>query len=127
MPYKDPELRKQKAREYSKKHYRANRAQCIARVREKKQIARQNFIEFKSRLSCVKCGQNHPATLDFHHVVRDPSNKKIYELTQNGAYDAAIKEISEKCVVLCNNCHRIHHWEERFTLPEHNEPAVTTD
>lgn len=112
MPIKDPELRKIKQRQYSKKHYEANKASCIARIARNKKSSRQQFIEFKSRLSCIKCGENHPAALDFHHVVRDPSNKKIYELTKNGAYDAAIKEILEKCIVLCSNCHRKHHWEE---------------
>jgi len=112
MPYKDPEKRKQKAKEYSKKHYETNKTARIAQISIHKKSARQQFFEFKSRLSCVHCGENHPATLDFHHVIRHPSNRKIYELTRNGAYDAAIKEISEKCIVLCSNCHRIHHWEE---------------
>lgn len=112
MPYKDPEKRKQKAKEYSKKHYEANKDKCIARIARNKKASRQQFLEFKSRLSCVHCGENHPATLDFHHVVRHPSNRKIYELTRNGAYDAAIKEIIEKCIVLCSNCHRKHHWED---------------
>ena len=113
MPYKDPEILKLKHREYSKKHYEANRAKRIAQISGYKKSARQQFLEFKSRLSCVHCGENHPATLDFHHVVRHPSNRKIYELTRNGAYDAAIKEIMEKCIVLCSNCHRKHHDEER--------------
>ena len=113
MPYKDPEKRRQKAKEYSKKHYEANKDKCIARIAQNKKASRQQFLEFKSRLSCVHCGENHPATLDFHHVIRHPSNRKIYELTRNGAYDAAIKEIMEKCIVLCSNCHRKHHDEER--------------
>jgi hypothetical protein len=112
MPIKDPELRKLKQRQYSKKHYEANKAYYIARSAQNRKAARQQFIEFKSRLSCEKCGENHPATLDFHHVIKHPSNQKVHKLTKNGAYDAAIKEISEKCIVLCSNCHRIHHWEE---------------
>lgn len=112
MPIKDPELRKLKQRQYSKKHYEANKEKCIARIAEYKKASRQQFLEFKSRLSCEKCGESHPATLDFHHVLRHPTNKKIYELTKNGAYDAAIQEIMHKCIVLCSNCHRKHHWEE---------------
>lgn len=112
MPIKDLAKRKEKQREYSKKHYEANKSACIARISERKKRMRREFNEFKARLSCTKCGENHPAALDFHHVVKDPSNKKIYDLTQNGAYDAAIKEIMEKCIVLCSNCHRKHHFEE---------------
>ncbi len=113
MPIKDIALRKQKQREYSKKHYENNKALCISRNAENKRKLRQDFLAFKSRLSCEKCGENHPATLDFHHVISHPSNKKIYQLTKNGAYDAAIKEIMDKCIVLCSNCHRKHHFEER--------------
>ena len=118
MPYKDPEKRKQKAREYSKKHYEANKEKHIARIAQNKKIYRQQFLEFKSRLSCVHCGENHPATLDFHHVVRHSSNRKIYELCKNGAYNKAIKEIMEKCIVLCSNCHRRLHDNERKRTPE---------
>lgn len=117
MPYKDPEIRKQKAREYSKRHYEANKSKYLARIISYKKAARQHFAEFKARLSCEKCGENHPATLDFHHVVKHPSNRKINTLTKNGAYDAAIKEIMEKCIVLCSNCHRKHHWEEDKERP----------
>lgn len=113
MPYKDPEIRKQKAREYSKKHYEANKAAYIERIARNKKAARQQFAEFKARLSCERCGENHPATLDFHHVVKHPSNRKINTLTKNGAYDAAIQEIMEKCVALCSNCHRKLHDSER--------------
>lgn len=128
MPYKCPIKRKQKAKEYSAEHYKYNRAKIIARVAENKRKAKEQFLEFKSRLSCVQCGQNHPAALDFHHVIRDPSNKKISELTQNNAYAAAIKEITEKCIVLCASCHRIHHYNERIAQsPEHSKPAVNTD
>lgn len=128
MPYKCPEKRRQKAKEYSSKHYKYNRAQCIARIAEYKKAAKAQFLAFKARLACIHCGENHPATLDFHHVVRDPSNKKIYELTKNGAYAAAIKEITEKCVVLCSNCHRKVHYDERNPeLPEHDQLTVDTD
>jgi 5-methylcytosine-specific restriction endonuclease McrA len=115
MPIKDLVKRKEKHREYSKKHYEANRADCIARNAASKKKLAQDFLAFKSRLSCEKCGENHPATLDFHHVISHPSNKKIYQLTRNGAYDAAIKEIMNKCIVLCSNCHRKHHFDERKT------------
>ena len=113
MPIKDLEKRKEKQREYSKKHYAANRDKQIARNSANKKRLRQEFLAFKSTLSCEKCGENHPATLDFHHVISHPSNKKIHTLTKNSAYDAAIKEIMDKCIVLCSNCHRKHHWEER--------------
>lgn len=111
MPYKDPEVRKAKHKEYSRKHYAANRKEIMAVVLEGKKKARAEWQSFKATLACQKCGQNHPATLDFHHTVRDKSNRKINQLTKVGAYAAARQEL-EKCMVLCANCHRIHHHDE---------------
>jgi len=114
MPYKDPEKRRAKAREYSKRHYAENKAEVIETSRVNKNKARAAWQAYKNTLSCVKCGQNHTATLDFHHIVIDKSNRKINQLTTKGQYAAAREEI-KKCMVLCANCHRIHHHDERAT------------
>ena len=70
------------------------------------------FDSIKSKLKCVKCGENHPATLDFHH--KDPSTKEfaVSYTYRRFSKEKILKEI-EKCVVLCANCHRIHHYETR--------------
>ena len=113
MPYKDPEVRKQKAKEYSKKHYANNRAKVLAASNENRRAGRKAFREFKATLSCTNCGQNHPATLDFHHHTPHKDNIKINKLLSDGRFTLAMKEIEEKCIVLCANCHRIHHYEEQ--------------
>jgi hypothetical protein len=113
MPYKDLEVRKAKAKLYSKKHYESNKPAQIERVRLGKIKKRAQWEAYKATLSCANCGENHPATLDFHHLIKDPSNRKISELSQNGAYKIAREEIEAKCIVLCANCHRKHHHEER--------------
>jgi len=112
MPYKDPKVRKAKHKEYSKKYYEENKKKIIATSLESKKKARADWQKFKATLACEKCGQNHPATLDFHHIVRDKSNRKVNQLTKIGSYLAARQEIT-KCSVLCANCHRIHHHEEK--------------
>jgi hypothetical protein len=114
VPYKDPEVRKAKHKEYSKKHYESNKEKIIVAAQKNKKKARVEWRKFKATLSCEMCGQNHPATLDFHHTVKDKSNKKVSHLTRTGAYLAARQEIT-KCSVLCANCHRIHHHEEKLT------------
>lgn len=113
MPIRCPIQRREKQREYSKKHYERNKEVTIERTRLQKIKGRQIWEEFKSSLQCIKCGENHPAALDFHHVVKDPNNKKVNLLTSNGAYKQAMVEVQTNCVVLCANCHRIHHYEER--------------
>ncbi len=113
MPYKDPAVRKAKAKLYSKKHYEENKPAQVERVRLGKIKKRIQWEAYKATLECANCGENHPAALDFHHVVPDPANRKISELAQNCSYKQAREEIESKCIVLCANCHRKHHHEER--------------
>jgi CO dehydrogenase/acetyl-CoA synthase alpha subunit len=113
MPYKDPNERKRKHKEYSRKHYEANREKIIAEQTRKKKEFREKWCIFKRTLKCTKCGFSHPAALDFHH--EDPSKKEanIHRLLSNGQFKKLEKEL-EKCIVLCSNCHRIHHYEEKM-------------
>lgn len=113
MPYADPEVRKQKGKEYSRRYYEKNKHKTIARSRTSRQALRKKWDDFKATLKCINCGYNHPAALDFHHVIMDPNNEKVYRLLANRSYSRVMEEI-KKCVVLCANCHRIHHHEERL-------------
>jgi len=97
--------------EYSKKYYEANKEKVIANNKVRKKVRRIDWQVFKATLSCVNCGENHPATFDFHHVERHPDNRKVHKLLQSNNIGGALEEI-KKCVVLCANCHRKHHYEE---------------
>ena len=62
---------------------------------------------------CFNCGIKHDgintAIFDFHHV--DP-NTKLMNLSSNALDSTNIKTLlieSEKCIILCANCHRLHH------------------
>jgi hypothetical protein len=100
--------------QYRKEHYQKNKEAYKKRARERKKLYKEAWTEYKATLSCVQCGQNHPATFDFHHVQRSPSNRQINRLLACGAFRRAIEEVQTKCVVLCANCHRIHHHNERL-------------
>ena len=113
MPYKDPEQRKIKQAEYSKAHYERNRKAIIAKINQNKKANRRWFATYKKTLSCIECGQNHPATLDFHHVIHDKDHRKVNDLVSDGHSRVRILKEIAKCVVLCSNCHRIVHHEER--------------
>ncbi len=74
---------------------------------------RQWMYNLKLTLSCQQCGQNHPATLHFHH--RDPALKTNgigRMLAQKMSTKTITAEIA-KCDVLCANCHLILHDDER--------------
>jgi len=112
MPYKDPKIKKLKAKIYSRRHYEANTEEVKKRTSDKKKEERKKWDAFKRTLKCTKCGFSHPAALDFHHT--DPTKKDgiVSKFNKNGQYKKAMKEI-EKCIVLCSNCHRVHHYEEK--------------
>lgn len=110
MPFKDIELRRQKNKEYNKKYYAANKEVIKKNNAQAKRANRVEWRKFKSTFKCVQCGFSHPAAIDFHHV--DKTNyRAVTDLVKNGNYTAAKKEV-QKCVALCANCHRIHHYEE---------------
>jgi hypothetical protein len=112
MPYKDPAVRKKKGAEYSAKHHTANKVARQAKLRARRKELKAEWNEYKAGLICVKCGFSHYVALDFHH--EDPSKKEysVNRLISDGRFKKAYEEI-KKCIVLCANCHRIHHHEEK--------------
>lgn len=111
MPYKDPEKRKRKHREYSRKHYEANKEAAIAKSRTRRLSIRAQWMALKESVKCINCGFAHPAAIDFHHVNPSPTDRKLFDILRRSNFTAALEEI-KKCVPLCANCHRVHHYEE---------------
>lgn len=112
MPYKDPEVKKQKHKAYSRKHYEENREEIKQKTKDTKAQLRKEWYDYKATLKCAHCGFFHIAALDFHH--EDPRTKEgsVHEYISNGQFAKAYEEL-KKCIVLCANCHRIHHHEDR--------------
>ena len=119
MPYKDENIRKKKHQEYSRKYYLANKEKTLTLNTANKAIHKKKWDEFKATLNCTKCNFSHSAALDFHHV--DPNLKEgnIHRFVANGQFKKAYEEI-KKCIVLCANCHRIHHHEEKIKTVLHS-------
>jgi len=113
MPYKDPEIRRLKQAEYSKAYYEKNQKLVISKIAKNKKAAKEWFAELKATKSCVQCGESHIATLDFHHTNPAKEDKKLHRLLSEGQGKTRLLKEMDKCVVLCSNCHRIHHHNER--------------
>jgi hypothetical protein len=113
MPYKDPAVRKQKQKAYVTTYYEKNKSTVITSAKASAKAYKEKWREYKASLSCIKCGQNHPATFDFHHIDSSTKEASVNKLIKNRAFKRAMEEI-KKCVVLCANCHRIHHHDERL-------------
>ncbi len=71
MPYKNAEEQREYARAYNRGYYWRDRQHLLVKqagknkkLREKQ---RQWLIDYKKSLVCVRYGENHPATLQFHH------------------------------------------------------------
>jgi hypothetical protein len=127
MPYKDPEKQKAYYRERSRAYYERNTEKVRAAIKKTNKANKEKWQEFKATLKCAVCGENHPAVLDFHHI--NPADKEysVSRLVSDRSYTKAMQEI-QKCIVLCANHHRIHHYEENSVkirplttnqLPEH--------
>lgn len=112
MPFKDPHERKARQKEYSKRWYEKNKARHQKDVAKNKREKRQDWINYKAEQKCAHCGTQHPAIIDFHHVVRDATKRSVNRLAGDGKWRAARKEAETKCIPLCANCHRILHWDE---------------
>ena len=105
MPYKDPVQRNA----YARKWYSENSQAHKARVARNNAKATSWYCEFKKTLSCARCGESHPACLDFHHDNPEQKEIAIYQAIRLRWGERRVREEIAKCTVLCSNCHRKHH------------------
>ena len=113
MPHKDPEERRKYKKQWNKDYYASHKKEEYDRTRKRKREMHQWYRKLKENLKCEKCGEDHVACIVFHH--KDPSQKEILLslcVNQGWGPERILKEIA-KCDVLCENCHRKLHGEER--------------
>jgi len=89
-------------------HYQENREAYIKKAARHRAAYAEWWKEFKATLSCEECGEDHPATIDFHHV-RDKEITLANAIHQGWGKKRVMEEVA-KCKVLCANCHRKEHW-----------------
>jgi hypothetical protein len=139
MPWKDKEKRRAHSAEYRKNNkekiraikakYRENNRERLKaqsakwrknnkeKVEQRKAIRQSTTQARKFSLiqqlggKCVRCGENHPLLLDFHH--QDPSTKEnqVTALIYIASKYKEAQEEAQKCILLCSNCHRKEHHE----------------
>jgi hypothetical protein len=97
-------------RTYTRRHYKENRATYIRKNKDHRKVAQQRLWEIKKSSKCCLCGENHPAVLDFHHL--DASTKEVNIADCYWGLPRLLKEI-QKCIIVCSNCHRKIHYNER--------------
>ena len=93
---------KQRAPTYYSKHHSK---------RKRKENWDKVFALFGGR-KCCDCGiESEGPIFDLHHI--DATSKYFTPSTRMHYNWDSIKHEVEKCILLCANCHRIRHWEER--------------
>ncbi len=97
-----------------KRTYADRREYNIKAVAKRRREIRLRAIQYGGG-KCMRCGYNkYPEVLEFHH--KNPS-KKNFNISLKGhcrSWERVRKEI-EKCELLCANCHRELHVEEKLT------------
>jgi len=79
------------------------------------QELREFLQQQKIGLACKRCGNSDFRVLDFHHLDKDGKEGSLGKaVSENWSKKRILQEIA-KCEVLCANCHRILHWEERYS------------
>ena len=100
-------------RRWRREYYYRNKERELARIRQntarKRKELREWFVEYKSKLVCLKCNESDWTCLDFHHV--DSKTKSMTISLMVGRQHSKENIMAEiaKCVVLCANCHRKVH------------------
>jgi hypothetical protein len=128
MPYIDPKKQEEARKkwladhkdymhEYQKQYRRNNKEKCTAAKERYRQVQleriRNWFDRYSKTMKCSHCPETHVGCLDFHHI--DPNTKKasVREMMRgHHSFESLMEEVS-KCEVLCSNCHRKLHWQER--------------
>ena len=79
-------------------------------IRKKRRDRKLEAIEYLGG-KCSECGGTfHIASYDFHHI--DPNTKDFKPSDLFARSKELLYKELDKCVLLCANCHRVHHYTE---------------
>ena len=82
----------------------------------KRMIRNREFVrDYKKNKKCERCGYNKfTEILEFHHVNSQEKDKSINRLMKTLKSLEIINQEIKKCILLCPNCHRELHLQERI-------------
>lgn len=101
-------------KQQTKKSYSKNPEPYKKRIKNQVNKVKQYLEEYKTKIGCIKCGENKHWVLDFHH--KDPNFKEhnLGDLKNTGCTNKINDEI-KKCIILCKNHHYDFHYLERIS------------
>lgn len=99
----------QKRKEYFRE-YRKVTAEKTAAKRRKDRFAKKILIlETIGKTSCADCGNSNPKVLSFHHLMPAEKSFNVGNAIAHRWHIDKILAETEKCEVLCLNCHALRH------------------
>jgi len=111
--YQKQEQYKVGKRKREKEWYQHNKENILELRRQKQQEIIRWYRQYKTTIKCIRCGENEPACLHLHHRNKADKKKNIaHYVFHASSLEKFLGELS-KCDVLCANCHRLEHWQER--------------
>lgn len=97
-----------KTRLYYKEKYKQKAYEKNITSRDKLRLLVESY-----KTKCSKCGEERKYCLDFHHRDGEEKESAIAQIPyRHFSIERAKKEI-EKCDIVCSNCHRELHHNER--------------
>lgn len=115
MALKDKEARRAYHRDYMRKRFQTDpsyREKHLERIRRNDKRRRdeiKSLVEnWKSR-GCAICGESEPCCLSAHHIDSSEKEFSISDGVRGKLGKSRILDELDKCVCLCENCHRKVH------------------
>lgn len=86
--------------------------QCFANItKEKSKQFKLQCLQYKNQICCQMCGYDKCiGALDFHHIDSESKDFEISQAKNLTKINDVIKKELDKCIVICANCHREHHY-----------------
>lgn len=98
---------------YRRRHYENNRNKYIKKAVLYNKKVFEWFKEIRSKLKCEICGEARFWVLDFHHKDKSKKDGNVVVIAQKSGSKNKILQEMAKCKVLCSNCHRDLHYQEK--------------
>lgn len=118
MPFKNPQIRKERHKTYSQKYYAQHKEEVKAKAKltnARGNLRNQLFVfEYLKDKKCELCPYNNPLGLTFDH--RGDKRLEVSTMAKVGYGLETLKAEIAKCRILCFNCHMVEANRERNSL-----------
>jgi hypothetical protein len=104
---------KQCKKEEDARLYKSNPSQTKERNKRYTFKTKQWWDEYRQNLKCSICSESRYWVLDFHHLDEKTKKHNIGDIVNKGYSPLTILKEIKKCIVVCANCHRDIHYQEK--------------